>query len=1413
MNRTLLNTKQMWLMLIVLLGVSLQTAFAQVSTYTFAASTGTYAPITGGTPMVLPLAATTPFQSATVFNNDVTGVNPTSTGFPIGFTFKYNNTDFTNFAISANGFIKLGSGTFSTTTTSAPISSTLAVASNIIAPMAITTVVGFQAPLSTTTAGSPTVGVASATGIEVGARVFGAGVAAGATVTAIAGTIITLSAPVTATSAAALLSFTGEIRYQTSGTTPNRRLTVQWKNCARNVTAEFINYQLVLEETTNNVVFRYGDIAITASNTTQVGLKGFNQTDFNNRTTTTDWAATTAGTLNFSNCTISATVKPAIGQTYTFSPSTTTCVTPGGVNVTNLNSTSVTLNWASTPLATGGYNVEYRLTSAAPAGAFTVATGSPFSGTTANVTGLALSTAYQWRVQSVCAGPTTSTFLPAFFQDTFTTLSACTAPSTLTTTAITNTSATLSWVGNLTATNYTLEYRQVGLIPYTTLTIAGTTTNLTGLIVGTTYEWRVTSNCAGATPTAVSALVTFTTVCAVSSLPFSESFEGITAANQLPACMAASSLGNVCLTYIAAQTTYNRAARSGSKFAAFRFGTAATGDYFYTVPLQMTAGVTYQFSTWYVADGLSGWSNLDAWVGTNQNPTGLVAIPGASATNITNITYQELAGTFTVPTTGVYYVAIRAVGNFTPWYISLDDMFVGLPPACIVPNGVTTPTIGTTTATINWNAVVGSTGYNVQYRVVGSPTFTPFAGNPITVGTSANLTGLTGSTNYEVQVQNICTTVLSSTYSFSSNFTTACVPINVFPYFEGFEGISVANQFPNCMAKTARTFTEIAPASFNRAPRTGTKYGYFQWGSTAGGDYIYSAPLALIAGKTYDFSVWYSADGVAGWTNLDAWVGPNQNPTGLVAITGASTTNIVNMTYQQLAGSFVPTTTGTYYVALRGVATGAPWYLCFDDLSVISPCVGAVFTTLTLPAGSVVSAYSQTIAATGGVAPYTFSVTNGALPAGLTLNPTTGEISGTPTVVNTTPPTFTVTVSDATNCTTNKTYSIVVTGVPCVAISITPTTVPAATLGVLYTPNAVQFVGSGVTGATYNYSIVSGILPSGMSLGSTTGLLTGTPTNRPASPTITVRARITTGTSAGCFGVITLDLQVNCPAMAFPLTTIPDAVINVPYSQQLSATYTSSAGPPPVTVTSGFTFSTVSVLPLGFTLSASGLLSGVKTTLSTPASIVVVASRTNGCSITQTYTFGVIPTIAAPKVLKPIQISSNSFRARWEPVDRAVKYRLYIATSPDFDGGSFAVGYVGLAVVGDTSILVQGLKAQTKYYIQVTAISSADEVSPYSNIENCTTLSAITGIDNTLSSQVKVAPNPSKDKFLVDFGVLNLGKTTARVYDAQGKQVLSSEIGANVNQTTISLGNMANGIYLLEIISNKGRILKRLVKE
>jgi hypothetical protein len=91
----------------------------------------------------------------------------------------------------------------------------------------------------------------------------------------------------------------------------------------------------------------------------------------------------------------------------------------------------------------------------------------------------------------------------------------------------------------------------------------------------------------------------------------------------------------------------------------------------------------------------------------------------------------------------------------------------------------------------------------------------------------------------------------------------------------------------------------------------------------------------------------------------------------------------------------------------------------------ISPlCPAITVNPATLPNGTVGVSYSQTITATGGTAPYSFAVTSGSLPAGLTLNASTGVISGVVTAATTASFTITATDASANACTGNRAYSI-----------------------------------------------------------------------------------------------------------------------------------------------------------------------------------------------------------------------------------------------------------------------------------------------------------------------------------------------------------------------------------------------------
>lgn len=119
-----------------------------------------------------------------------------------------------------------------------------------------------------------------------------------------------------------------------------------------------------------------------------------------------------------------------------------------------------------------------------------------------------------------------------------------------------------------------------------------------------------------------------------------------------------------------------------------------------------------------------------------------------------------------------------------------------------------------------------------------------------------------------------------------------------------------------------------------------------------------------------------------------------------------------------LSGTPAQAETDTITITL----TDAYGYTSTAQLTVTVVGGPSITTTGTLPVANTGVSYSQNLAATGGTAPYTWAVTSGSLPAGMSLDPNLGVISGTGTTSATSA--FTVTVTDANGQTATASLSI-----------------------------------------------------------------------------------------------------------------------------------------------------------------------------------------------------------------------------------------------------------------------------------------------------------------------------------------------------------------------------------------------------
>ena len=265
----------------------------------------------------------------------------------------------------------------------------------------------------------------------------------------------------------------------------------------------------------------------------------------------------------------------------------------------------------------------------------------------------------------------------------------------------------------------------------------------------------------------------------------------------------------------------------------------------------------------------------------------------------------------------------------------------------------------------------------------------------------------------------------------------------------------------------------------------------------------------------------------------------------------------------------------------------------------------------TLTAGTVGTAYSQTLTASGGTAPYTWSTTAGTLPAGLTLSASTGAVTGTPTASGNY--SFTVQATDSTQATGQQAISLTIAAAP--SLSITTTSLPNGTIGTAYSQPVAA------TGGTKPYTFsLSSTSNDGLTISATTGAISGTPT---AAGQFTLGVVVTDSSTPQQRATQNLALTVGAATSTLTVTAaaLPAGTVGTAYSQS------------PLTVSGGtkpYTYSLSSTSNDGLTINAStGAISGTPTTAGTfTLTAVVTDSSTPQQSATQSLPFTVNATVS-----------------------------------------------------------------------------------------------------------------------------------------------------------------------------------------
>ena len=277
--------------------------------------------------------------------------------------------------------------------------------------------------------------------------------------------------------------------------------------------------------------------------------------------------------------------------------------------------------------------------------------------------------------------------------------------------------------------------------------------------------------------------------------------------------------------------------------------------------------------------------------------------------------------------------------------------------------------------------------------------------------------------------------------------------------------------------------------------------------------------------------------------------------------------------------SGTPTTAGTANLTFKVADSGNPSLSATKALSLTISAPALAVTTTSLPGADAGLAYTVTVGSSGGTAPVTWSISVGTLPAGLTLNGSTGQISGTPTTAGTS--NFTVQATDSSTPVQNATKALSIT--VSAQLTVSTTSLTAGTQGAAYSASITSTGGTG----SVAWSISAGTLPAGLSPAASTGVISGTPNGAAGTSNFTVRATDSLGQTA----TKALSIVINPAPLSIQTTSLTNGTANAAYSATVQAT----GGTPP------YTFSvTVGTLPAGLSINSStGVISGTPTTAGT----------------------------------------------------------------------------------------------------------------------------------------------------------------------------------------------------------------------
>ena len=282
--------------------------------------------------------------------------------------------------------------------------------------------------------------------------------------------------------------------------------------------------------------------------------------------------------------------------------------------------------------------------------------------------------------------------------------------------------------------------------------------------------------------------------------------------------------------------------------------------------------------------------------------------------------------------------------------------------------------------------------------------------------------------------------------------------------------------------------------------------------------------------------------------------------------------------------------------------------------------------------------YGASIGLTGGTAPFSFAIVSGSLPAGLSINASSGLISGTVALAAQGASfLFTVRVTDALGLQSSQSYNGMVSTY---STAMFPSSLINATPGQAYNAAIVAVNGQ----SPYTYAITAGILPIGLSLDGSTGVISGTVA--PSEAGLTKSFSISSIDANGIQSTSSLSITTALYVVTLNTASLSSAVEGSAYSNQ-STPLNASGGTGP------YSFEYSGSLPAGVGLTSAGVFFGVPSDASgalNPGTDYVISVRARdslnqvSANVALTLNVGVTPPVVTSATL-PVASLGNPYSA------------------------------------------------------------------------------------------------------------------------------------------------------------------------